>query len=67
VGAAAAVGWLAHNAGPHLTEHETDHCINNNRIPGSYEDQRCSEISELSMPVLDYATACFPPPLCLHH
>lgn len=72
MGAAAAVGRavseLPQNAGPYLTQHETDHHLHNSSLPGSHENEAgCSKISELSVLVLDYALARFPPPFYLHH
>jgi hypothetical protein len=58
---------VAHNAGPHLPRHETDHDIDVAWVPGSPEDEERGAISELPVPVLDDTVAGILPAVFVHH
>lgn len=60
-------GGVAHNAGPHLTQHETDHHIRIPWVLGSHENERSCEVFELPVPLLDDAATRLFAPLPFHY
>ena len=60
-------GGVAHNAGPHLTQHETDHHIRIPWVLGSHENERSCEVFELPVPLLDDAATRLLAPLPFHY
>lgn len=58
---------VAHNAGPHLPQHETDHDIDVAWVLRSPEDEECGAIHELPVPVLDDTVAGILSAVFVHH
>lgn len=58
---------MAHNAGPHLTQHETDHHIRIPWVLGSHENERSCEVFELPVSLLDDAATRLLAPLPFHY
>ena len=57
---------MAHNAGPHLPRHETDHDIDVAWVLGSPEDEGRGAVFELPVLVLDDTVAGVLSAVCVH-